>query len=108
MRRVRASVGTGARKGADWAREGAASGRAALAGTTARVTTFGAGGAPAADARIDQLERLGRLRDAGVLDDGEFRAQKAAILEVDAEAEEAAAATDGEGAPANGEGTPAT
>jgi hypothetical protein len=108
MRRVRASVGTGARKGADWAREGAASGRAALAGTTARVTTFGAGGAPAADARIDQLERLGRLRDAGVLDDGEFRAQKAAILEVDAEAEEAAAATDGEGAPANGEGAPAT
>jgi hypothetical protein len=33
-----------------------------------------------ADARLEQLEHLGRLHDAGTLDDDEFRAEKARIL----------------------------
>jgi hypothetical protein len=37
-------------------------------------------GAEAPDQRIEQLERIGRLRDSGVLDADEFAAQKAAIL----------------------------
>jgi hypothetical protein len=99
MARVRSAVGAGARKGMGWAKEGAVSGRAALAGTTARVTAHGAGSAGAADSRIDQFERLGRLRDAGVLDDAEFRAQKRAILEADVEVEEATSTADGEASP---------
>ncbi|MEU8133938.1 SHOCT domain-containing protein [Streptodolium elevatio] len=35
---------------------------------------------PAGDPVVDQLERLARLRDQGVLDDAEFAAQKARIL----------------------------
>ncbi|WP_436776275.1 SHOCT domain-containing protein [Yinghuangia sp. YIM S09857] len=35
---------------------------------------------PAADPVVDQLERLARLRDQGVLSDAEFAAQKARIL----------------------------
>jgi hypothetical protein len=31
-------------------------------------------------ARLDQLERLGRLRDAGVLNPAEFEREKAALL----------------------------
>jgi len=33
-----------------------------------------------ADARLDQLRKLGELHDAGVLDDAEFQAQKNRIL----------------------------
>lgn len=36
--------------------------------------------APPAAGRLDQLEQLGRLRDAGVLDDEEFAAEKKRIL----------------------------
>src|SRR5829696_32243 len=35
---------------------------------------------PAPDPRLDQIERLAHLRDTGVLDDAEFRAEKARIL----------------------------
>jgi hypothetical protein len=35
---------------------------------------------PAEDDRLAQLERLGRLRDAGTLDDAEFQAEKSRIL----------------------------
>jgi len=35
---------------------------------------------PAPDTRLDQIEQLARLRDSGVLDDAEFRAEKARIL----------------------------
>jgi hypothetical protein len=37
-------------------------------------------GARVPDARIDQLERLARLREAGTLDDAEFQAEKSRIL----------------------------
>jgi hypothetical protein len=30
--------------------------------------------------RLEQLERLGRLRESGVLDDAEFEREKAALL----------------------------
>jgi Short C-terminal domain len=36
--------------------------------------------APVPDPRLDQIERLARLRDTGALDDAEFRAEKARIL----------------------------
>jgi len=36
--------------------------------------------APSADDLITQLERLGRLRDGGVLTEEEFAAQKARLL----------------------------
>jgi hypothetical protein len=36
--------------------------------------------APAGDDMLDQLERLGRLRDQGVLTEEEFAAQKAKLL----------------------------
>jgi hypothetical protein len=36
------------------------------------------------DARLDQLERLAHLRDTGVLDDAEFRTEKARVLNGDA------------------------
>jgi hypothetical protein len=42
-------------------------------GTTAPPTT--------PDPRLDQLERLARLHDTGVLDDSEFRAEKAHLLD---------------------------
>jgi hypothetical protein len=40
----------------------------------------GGSGTPAPDDRVEQLERLGRLHDAGTLDDEEFRAEKHRIL----------------------------
>ena len=101
VRRVRGAVGAGAAKSLGWAREGAASGRTALAGTTARVTAYGGEGEGAANARIDQLERLARLKDAGAIDDAEFQTQKHAILE-----EGEAAAEHAESSPADGEGMP--
>ena len=36
---------------------------------------------PAPDPRIDQLERLARLRETGALDDAEFRAEKTRLLD---------------------------
>jgi len=36
--------------------------------------------APSADDRLDQLQKLGELKAAGVLTDAEFEAQKAKIL----------------------------
>jgi len=82
MRRVRGAVGAGAQRSLTLARQGAASGRAAVAGTTARVTAYSGGGGTTTPttARLDELEQLGRLRQAGVLDEAEFRAQKATIL----------------------------
>jgi hypothetical protein len=57
------------------------------AGVTRHVAAPRGGGggngtsAPSAtDPRLDQIEQLGRLRDAGVLDDVEFSAEKARIL----------------------------
>jgi hypothetical protein len=41
---------------------------------------FTAGGRSAEDDRYEQLERLGRLRDSGVLDAPEFEREKAQIL----------------------------
>ena len=53
--------------------------RSSSAAATAVVRERTAGG-EAPDHRIEQLERIGRLRDSGVLDADEFAAQKAAIL----------------------------
>jgi hypothetical protein len=84
-------------------RVGAAGGRSAIGGATARVTGAvgrGGGGAPTppADARIEQLERLGSLREAGVLDAEEFQAQKRRILaEPEPEDNGAKADSDSEG-----------
>ena len=105
LQRVRAAAGTGARKSMELARAGAAGGQAALAGTTARVTAYsgggGAGGGGEAAARIDQLERLARLRDAGAIDENEFRAQKREILAEDGPADDSETPhADGEGAAA--------
>ena len=38
------------------------------------------GSGPGSDPRLDQLERLGRMRDSGVLDASEYKAEKARIL----------------------------
>ena len=99
MRWVRGGVD----RSVTWARGGASAGRAAVAGGAARVTGPRAQPAsPAAgddDAQIEQLERLARLRDAGVLDEGEFAAQKRRILE---------AAPAGDGEPRDGEGAVGT
>jgi hypothetical protein len=70
MTRVRDAV----HEAADWTRRGNGA-------TTAVVREH----VPAD--RIDQLERLGRLREAGVLDKDEFAAQKAAILSNSAKTE---------------------
>ena len=98
MRWVRGGVD----RSVNWARSGASSGRAAVAGGAARVTgpraqpaAAAAAATTASDARIDQLERLAQLRDAGVLDEGEFAAQKQRILAAEAAPEPA-----GERAPA--------
>jgi hypothetical protein len=40
----------------------------------------GGSGPPPEDERLEQLERLGRLHDAGTLDDDEFRAEKQRLL----------------------------
>jgi hypothetical protein len=53
------------------------------AARTAAAATVGvpAAAAPATtDTRVDQLERLARLRDSGALDEREFRSEKARIL----------------------------
>jgi hypothetical protein len=63
--------------------------------TTATVVRERTAGGEAPDHRIEQLERLGRLRDSGVLDADEFAAQKTAIL-----AEEPATEPNGAAAPA--------
>jgi hypothetical protein len=70
-----------------WGRTGTAAGRSAIADTASRVTdTASRVTAPRADAgspaddRIEALERLARLRDAGALDAGEFAEQKRLIL----------------------------
>jgi hypothetical protein len=61
-------------------------GRERLARATASVKQWAAGarsggsGAGAQEDRVEQLERLGRLHDAGTLDDAEFRAEKQRIL----------------------------
>jgi hypothetical protein len=61
-------------------------GRERLARATISVKQWAAGvrgggsAAPAQDDRVEQLERLGRLHDAGTLDDAEFRAEKQRIL----------------------------
>jgi hypothetical protein len=40
----------------------------------------GGGSSPGSDPRLDQLERLGQMRDSGVLDAAEYKAEKARIL----------------------------
>jgi hypothetical protein len=62
----------GLHQAADWTRRGGAA--------TAAVVRERTAGGEAPDHRIEQLERLGRLRDSGVLDADEFAAQKTAIL----------------------------
>ena len=47
------------------------------------------------DDRLDQLERLAKLKDQGVLSEAEFEAQKKQILEGER-------AADGTGSPRNG------
>jgi hypothetical protein len=65
-------------------RERTASGGAAVARRASTLRHDMAGDSqsapPAPDTRVDQLERLARLRETGVLDDDEFRAEKARIL----------------------------
>ncbi len=103
LQRMRTAVGTGARKSVELARTGAAGGQAALSSTTARVTAYagGGGGGGGATTRIDQLERLAQLRDAGVLDENEFRAQKREILAEDVPPDDPETPhADGEGAAA--------
>jgi hypothetical protein len=56
----------------DWIRNR----RGARAGGDAKTSAPG----PADEVRLDRLERLARLREAGVLDDDELRAEKARIL----------------------------
>jgi hypothetical protein len=68
-----------ARRGAAWVRQGTSTGTAAVAGTASRVVSRTAGGS-AEDERLEQLERLGRLKDSGVLDQEEFAAQKRVVL----------------------------
>ena len=68
----------------DWVRQGTSAGRTAVAGTAV------ASGDRGEDQdvrwrvgrrrRLEQLERLGRLKETGVLDEQEFAAQKRAIL----------------------------
>ena len=64
-------------------RERTASG-AAVARRASTLRQEGAGESqsapPVPDTRVEQLERLARLRETGALDDDEFRAEKARIL----------------------------
>ncbi|HRV61009.1 MAG TPA: SHOCT domain-containing protein, partial [Solirubrobacterales bacterium] len=58
-------------------------GTAAGGGTGEAETTVLPAQPPASspeDSRLDQLEKLGRLKEAGVLDDEEFAAEKKRIL----------------------------
>ena len=72
-----------ARRGADWVRQGTSASRTAVAGTASRVVTEAksrTSGGSAEDERLEQLERLGRLKESGVLDQEEFAAQKRLVL----------------------------
>jgi hypothetical protein len=72
-----------ARRGAAWVRQGTSAGRMAVAGTASRVVTEAksrSSGGSAEDERLEQLERLGRLKESGVLDQEEFAAQKRLVL----------------------------
>ena len=54
-----------------------------MAGTASRVVTEAKGrtsGGSAEDERLEQLERLGRLKQSGVLDEEEFATQKRLVL----------------------------
>ena len=54
-----------------------------MAGTASRVVTEAksrTSGGSAEDERLEQLERLGRLKESGVLDQEEFAAQKRLVL----------------------------
>lgn len=68
----------------EFVRERTASGGAAVARRASTLRPDAGGDAqtapPGSDTRVDQLERIGRLRETGVLDDDEFRAEKARIL----------------------------
>jgi hypothetical protein len=71
------------RRGAAWVRQGTTAGRTAVAGTASRVVTEAksrTSGGSAEDERLEQLERLGRLKESGVLDQDEFAAQKRVVL----------------------------
>jgi hypothetical protein len=48
--------------------------------TSTRTAASGGGGESVEDARLQQLERLAQLRQAGILDDDELKAEKARIL----------------------------
>jgi hypothetical protein len=80
-----------ARHGVAWLRQGTSAGRTAVAGTASRVVTEAktrtSGGSPNGD-RLERLERLGRLKESGVLDEQEFAAQKRLILEESGEGPE--------------------
>jgi hypothetical protein len=71
------------------AMRGAASRTAQSATSTFSATKEAAGArlatSDAEDARLAQLERLVQLRQAGILDDEEFRAEKARILEAESD-----------------------
>jgi hypothetical protein len=72
-----------ARRGAAWVRQGTSAGRTAVAGTASRVVTEAksrTSGGSAEDERLEQLERLGRLKQSGVLDQEEFAAEKRLVL----------------------------
>ena len=71
------------RRGVAWVRQGTSAGTAAVAGTASRVVTEAKGrtsGGSAEDERLEQLERLGRLKQSGVLDEEEFATQKRLVL----------------------------
>jgi hypothetical protein len=73
---------TGARQASDTVRHGAATVREAAPDLGVHTS--------AGDERLEQLERLGRLHDAGVLDDAEFRTEKTRVLAGDAAGDESA------------------
>lgn len=54
--------------------------RARISGIRSRPAATGEGGNGAATDRIEQLERLGRLRESGVLDEQEFEREKAELI----------------------------
>jgi hypothetical protein len=71
-------------RGIAWARQESSAGRTVVAGTASRVMTEArtrtSGRASNGDG-LERLERLGRLKETGVLDEQEFTAQKRLILE---------------------------
>ena len=73
-----------ARQGVAWLRQGTAGGRAAVAGAASRVATEAktrSSGGSSSGERLQRLERLGHLKETGVLDEQEFATQKRLILE---------------------------